>query len=259
MDKITIHPTAIVSSQARINDGVSIGPYAIIESDVEIGSNTEIRSNVYLVNGTKIGNNCKIHSFAVIGTEPQDLKFKGEKTEVIIGDNNVIREFVTINRGTNSTGKTILGNNCLIMTYTHIAHDCHLGNNIIIANATQLAGHVEIEDFVTIGGVVKIHQFSKIGCYSMIGADVKIVKDVPPYVLIGREPAQIKGVNKIGLKRNCIPQETIKIIEEFYDILLYSGLNNRDGIAKYRERSDIQTEIQHCINFIENSSRGIYR
>lgn len=259
MNNVMIHPTAIVSEQAIIADGVKIGPYAIIEDDVVIGKNTEIRSGVYLANGTRIGENCRIHSFAVIGTEPQDLKFKGEKTEVFIGDNNVIREFVTINRGTQSTGKTVVGNNCLIMTYTHIAHDCKLGNNIIIANTTQLAGHVEIEDYVTIGGVVKIHQFSKIGCYSMIGADAKIVKDVPPYVLIGREPPQVEGINKIGLRRNGLSDEKIKIIEEFYHILLYSGYNNRDGIAKYKERGEIPPEIQHCIDFIESSSRGIYR
>ena len=259
MSNFSVHPTAIVSNQITVGNNVTIGPFTIIEEDVEIGNNVEIRSSAYIAAGTRIADNCRIHSGVVIGTEPQDLKFKGERTYVYIGENTVLREFVTVNRATMSTTKTIVGSNCLIMTYCHIAHDCRIGNNVIMANATQLAGHVSIEDWATIGGLVGIHQFSKIGCHSMIGAHVKVAKDIPPYVLIAREPARIEGINKIGLKRKGFSNELIKEIENFYDLILFSGFNNREGIAKYLEREIIPDEVKHCIDFIQDSTRGIYR
>jgi UDP-N-acetylglucosamine acyltransferase len=254
-----IHPTAIVSDKAIIGNNVTIGPFSIIEDDVQIGDNCEIRSSVVIGNGARIGNNVKIFAGAVISTEPQDMKFDGEQTFTIIGDNSIIREFATINRGTKETGKTQIGSNCLIMAYCHIAHDCIIGDNVIMSNVVQIAGHVVVEDWVILGGVAKIHQFCKVGRHSMVGADVKIVKDVAPYTLVDRKPAQVEGVNKIGLRRRGFEADTINEIELFYDTLLFSGLNNSDGIAKFLQKGETCPEVRYCIDFIKNSVRGIHR
>lgn len=259
MKNQNIHPSAIVSDKAKIGNNVTIGAFSIIEDDVEIGNNCEIRSSVVIANGARIGNNVKIFHGAVISTEPQDLKYKNEQTFVRIGDNTEIREYATINRATTATYETIVGSNCLIMTYCHVAHDCRLGDNIIISNASQLGGHVEIEDWVILGGVTKVHQFCRIGCHAMVGADVKITKDVPPYTLIGREPARVEGINKVGLRRRGFSKETITGIENFYDTILFSGLNTGDGIKSFVAKNNISDEVKHCVEYIEKSSRGIYR
>ncbi|MFH1049754.1 MAG: acyl-ACP--UDP-N-acetylglucosamine O-acyltransferase [bacterium] len=256
---MNIHPTAIVSNNAKIGENVQIGAFSIIEDDVEIGDNTIIRSNVVLANGARIGKDVLICNGAVIATEPQDLKFGGEKTYAYIGNRTVLREFVTVNRGTHVTGKAVVGEDCFIMAYCHVAHDCVVGNHVIMANATQLAGHVHVDDWVTIGGVVKIHQFCRIGCHAMLGADVKIAKDVPPYTLVGSIPAKIDGVNKIGLKRKGFSNDLITEIEDFYRMILFSGLNTKDGIKKFLEKPVISDEVLLCIKFIEESERGIYR
>lgn len=255
-----IHPTALVSEKATIGENVKVGPFSVIEDDVIIGDNTEIRSNVVLANGTRIGKDCVICNGAVIATEPQDLKFKGEATYAFVGDRTVVREFATINRGTHSTGETRVGSDCLVMTYCHVAHDCVVGNNVIMSNLVQLAGHVTIQDWVVLGGVAKVHQFCTVGAHSMIGADVLLVKDVAPYTLIGRKPAQVEGINKVGLRRRGFENETINKIQSFYDTILFSGFNNRDGIANYKSKNtEVAAEVQNCIDFIEKSTRGIYR
>lgn len=254
-----IHPTAIVSNKAEIGNNVKIGSNVVVEDDVLIGNNCEIRSGAIISNGARIGNNVKIFSYAIISAEPQDLKYNNELTYSYIGDNTVVREFATINRGTEATGKTVIGSDCLIMTYCHVAHDCELGNNIIMSNAVQLGGHVVIEDWVVLGGVAKVHQFCKVGKHSMIGADTKIVKDVAPYTLVDRKPAQVEGINKIGLKRRGYSLELIKEIEQFYDTILFSGFNNKDGIIQFLKREYISDEVKYCIDFIQNSSRGIHR
>jgi UDP-N-acetylglucosamine acyltransferase len=256
---INIHPTAIVSKKAELADGVSVGAHTIIHDDVVIGENTEIRSSVVIGDGARIGKDNAIYHGAVIATEPQDLKYNNEKTYVIIGDRNVIREYATVNRATVATGKTTLGSDCLLMAYVHLAHDCHVGDNVIIANATGLAGHVTIEDFVTVGGVVKLHQFITVGCHSMIGADVKLVKDVPPYTLIGNNPAKVDKLNIIGLRRRGFDNSVIREIDKFYRTILWSKYNVSDGVKKYIEENEIIPEIQHCIDFIKKSERGIYR
>lgn len=259
MSNIIIHPTAIVSSKAQIGDNVSIGAFTIIEDDVVIGNNTEIRSHIVIANGARIGNDCRIFKGAVIATEPQDLKFKDEPTTAEIGDRTTIREYVTVNRGSNATKRTTVGSDCLIMTYCHVAHDCRLHNHIVMANSVQLAGHVAIHDWVVVGGVAKIHQFCKVGAHAMIGADCKIVKDVAPYTTIGKEPPKVEGLNKIGLLRRGFSREQIDEIESFYKIILYSGYNNTDGINKYIQENNINNDIQYCIDFINSSERGIYR
>lgn len=254
-----INKLAIVSEKAQIGKNVKIGAFTIIEDDVVIGDNCEIHSSVVIANGSRLGQGCKIHTGAVIGTEPQDLKFGGEPTIARIGDNTVIREFATINRGTKETGETSIGSNCLIMAYCHIAHDCQVGNNVILSNVTQLAGHVSIEDWVVLGGVAKIHQFCRVGMHAMVGADCKVVKDVAPFTLVDRKPAQVEGINKIGLRRRGFAASVIQEIELFYDILLFSGYNNSDGIEKYRERNTTCDDVEYCIKFIQNSVRGIHR
>ena len=254
-----IHETAIISKKALIGNNVSIGAFTIIEDDVVIGDNCKIRSGAVIANGARIGNNCKIYAGAVISTEPQDLKFDGEPSLVKIGDNTEIREYATINRGTKETGETTVGSDCLIMSYCHIAHDCRVGNNVIISNVTQLAGHVTIEDWVVLGGVAKIHQFCKVGKHSMVGADCKVVKDVAPFTLVDRKPAQVEGINKVGLRRRGFSPEVIQEIEQFYDTILFSDFNNRDGIAKFMESHKICDEVRYCIEFIEESVRGIHR
>ncbi|MCX7908921.1 MAG: acyl-ACP--UDP-N-acetylglucosamine O-acyltransferase [Ignavibacteria bacterium] len=255
------HPTAIVSPKARIDNNVKIGPYCIIEDDVTILEGTELIANVYLANGTNLGRNCLIFPGVVIATKPQDLKYDNSPTKVILGDNNEIREYCTIHRGTQETGCTIVGNNNLLMAYTHIAHDCKVGNNNIFANVVQLAGHVEVEDWVVLGGVVKIHQFCRIGAHAMVGGDVKVTKDIAPFTLVGENPPKVDGINKIGLRRRGFSNELIKEIDNFYRLVFHSGYNNSDGIRKYLENhpNGVFPEIQHCIDFITSSQRGVYR
>ena len=253
-----IHPSAIVSSKARIHESVEIGPYSIIEDDVEIQEGTILKNAVVLANGARIGKNVKIFSGAVISAVPQDLKYKGEETLTEIGDDTVVREYATINRGTVAEGKTVVGKNCLLMSYTHVAHDCILGDNIIMSNATQLGGHVLVEDWVILGGVTKVHQFVHIGKHAMIGADTKLVKDVPPFTLIGREPAKVQGINKVGLRRRGFSDNEIKEIDDFYYELMFSGDNTSEAIKKF-ESSENSENVNYCVDFIKNSKRGIYR
>ncbi|GBD06246.1 Acyl-[acyl-carrier-protein]--UDP-N-acetylglucosamine O-acyltransferase [bacterium HR21] len=257
---VRCHPTAVVSPRARIGDGVSIGPYSVIEDDVEIGEDCEIGAHVVIANGSRIGRECRIFTGAAIGNPPQDLKYRGEPTLTIIGERTTVREFVTINRGTQATGKVVVGNDCLIMAYCHIAHDCVIGDHVILSNVTQLAGHVHVGEWAVLGGVVKVHQFCAIGKHAMVGADAKIVKDVPPYALVGREPPRVEGINLVGLRRRGFPEETIRALEEFYRVVFFSGLNLRDGIARYlAEHPVVVPEVQECIDFIRRSQRGVYR
>jgi UDP-N-acetylglucosamine acyltransferase len=252
-----IHPTAIVDPKAQIGENVKIGPFSIIGPDVKIDDGCEIHSSVQIIGKTSIGKGCRIYKGANIGQDPQDLKYANEETSVEIGDNNIIREFVTIHRGTVESGITHLGDDNLLMAYVHIAHDCHLGSNIIIANVTQLAGHVEIHDKAIVGGLSAIHQFSKIGSYSMIGASTKIVKDVIPFALIDGNPARVPGPNLIGLRRNGFNAEQIRRIKEAYKILYYKDLHWNDSLTALREFVADDSNIQMIVDFIDNSDRGI--
>lgn len=257
---VRCHPTAIVSPRARIADGVTIGPYSVVEDDVEIGSDCEIGPYVVLANGTRLGQGCRIFAGAIISNPPQDLKYQGEPTLVFIGDRTTIREFVTINRGTRASGMVLIGRECLIMAYCHIAHDCVIGDHAILSNVTQLAGHVTVGEWAVLGGVVKVHQFCSIGKHAMVGADAKIVKDVPPYALVARDPPRLEGINRVGLQRRGFPPETIRALEEFYRTVFFSGLNLSDGLARYlAEHPVVLPEVQECIDFIRRSQRGVYR
>jgi len=250
-----IHPTAIVNKNTQLGKKVKIGAYSIVGEDVVIGDGTEVKERVVLEN-VHIGRNCQIFSGAVIGTIPQDLKFKGEESRVKIGDNNIIREYVTINRGTAAKGETVIGNNNLIMAYSHIAHDCLLGDEIIIANAGNLAGHVNVENKVVIGGLVAVHQFVHIGELSIIGGCSKVIKDIPPYSLTDGHPAKVYGLNRVGLRRANFSQELIEELRKAFKVIFFSSLPLNVALEKI-EKSSSCPQILHLIEFIRSSKRGI--
>lgn len=252
-----IHPTSIVSKEAQIADDVVIGPFCIVEGDVKIDSGTKLLSHVVIYNGARIGKNNKIFPGAVIAAVPQDLKFNNEYTEVFIGDNNTIREAVTISRATAATKKTVVGSNCLLMAYVHIAHDCVVGDNCILANSVQLAGHVHVEDYVIIGGLTGIHQFTTIGQHSMIGACSKIVKDIPPYTLFSGNPIMYEGLNRIGLKRRGFSSDAINSLKEAYNILYSPFYNTSQALEKIKAEVKQTQEVKNLLDFIEKSQRGI--
>lgn len=253
----TIHPTAIVSSKAELAEGVVVGPFAVIEEDVTIDEGTHIGPHVLVANGARIGKKCVIHNGAVVSTAPQDLKYNNEPTLFEIGDNTTIREFCTLNRGTIAHGKTTVGSNCLLMAYMHVAHDCIVGNNVIIANSVQLAGHVTIDDWAIIGGATVIHQFVTIGAHTMIGGGFRVIKDVPPYIMAGRDPLCFERLNVIGLRRRGFTQDSIDALNDAYRILYLSQLNVSQGIEKIKETMAITPEIHQLIDFVANAKRGI--
>lgn len=260
MSAPVIHPTAIVSAHATLGAGVSIGPFCVVEDDVVIGDRTTLMSHVVVANGARIGSDVRIHPQAVISTAPQDLKYNNEPTLAIVGDRTVIREGVTINRGTTFSGKAEVGSDCLLMAYVHVAHDCSVGNHVIMANGVQLGGHVEVGDWAILGGLTGVHQFCRIGPHSMVGACSRVVKDIPPYTLSGKEPLSVEGINAVGLRRRGFSAESIRAIDEFYTVLLRSGLNTSDGIRAYEQKYQvIDPEVEKCIAFIRSSKRGIYR
>ncbi len=252
-------PLAYIHPAAKIASGVVIDPFVTIDQNVEIGEGTRIGSNVTILEGARIGRNCNIFPGAVIGAIPQDLKFKGEDTLAIIGDNTTLRECVTVNRGTSAKQKTVVGNNCLIMAYSHVAHDCIVGNNVIISNATQLAGEVQVDDFAIIGGGTLVHQFCHLGSHVMIQGGALINKDVPPYVKAAREPISYAGVNSIGLRRRNFSSETIRDIQDIYRYLYLSGLNVSDAIARIEAELPASPERDEIILFVRNSKRGIIK
>lgn len=252
-------PLAYIHPDAKIAPSVVIEPFVSIDKNVIIGEGTRIGSNVTILEGTRIGKNCIIFPGAVIGAIPQDLKFAGEETTAEIGNNTTIREFVTINRGTAARGKTTVGDNCLIMAYCHIAHDCAVGNNVIISNSSQLAGEVVVDDYAIISGGVLIHQFSHIGSHTMIQGGSKINKDVPPFIKAAREPIAYCGINSIGLRRRNFSNEQIRDIQEIYRYLYQSGLNNSDAIERIEAELPATKERDEIILFVKNSPRGIIK
>lgn len=255
----TVHPTAIISPKAKIAADVTIGPYTIVEDDVEIGSGCEIGSSVQLADGARLGDRVKVFHSAVIGTVPQDLKFEGEKTTARIGDDTVIREFVTMNRGTKAHGETTVGSNCLLMAYSHVAHDCIIGNNVIMANSVNLAGHIEIDDHAIIGGVVPVHQFVKIGAHCFIGGGFRVQQDVCPYALAAGYPLKINGLNSVGLRRRGFSRESIKALDQVFKLLFYSGLNTTQAVERINEEVEIIPEVKVVLDFIERSNRGLIK
>lgn len=252
-------PLAYVHPAAKIAPSVVIDPFVTIDQNVEIGEGTRIGSNVTIMEGARIGKNCTIFPGAVISAIPQDLKFRGEDTLAIIGDNTTIRECVTVNRGTDARGKTVVGNNCLLMAYCHVAHDCIVGDNVIMSNATQLAGEVVVDNFAVIGGGTLVHQFCHIGPHVMIQGGALVNKDIPPYVKAAREPIAYAGVNSIGLRRRNFSNEQIREIQEIYRYLYLSGLNVSDAVERIEAELPATKERDEIILFVRNSKRGIIR
>jgi UDP-N-acetylglucosamine acyltransferase len=255
---MSIHPTAVISPGAKIEEDVEIGPYAVIGSDVTIKKGTKIGPHVVIEGWTTIGEKCQIYTGAVIGSPTQDLKNEGKRSYVEIGDGNIIREYVTINRATRAEGITRIGNMNLLMTSVHIAHDCILGDGIIMGNLATLAGHVVVEDRAIIEGLTGVHQFIRIGSYAFIGGYSKVVKDISPYLKVAGQPTEVYGINTIGLERNGFTEETIKNIEKAYRILFRSRLNVTQALKRF-EGKDLTPEARHMVEFIKNSTRGICR
>ncbi|MBN2517156.1 MAG: acyl-ACP--UDP-N-acetylglucosamine O-acyltransferase [Deltaproteobacteria bacterium] len=257
---MNIHSTAVVSPEANLQEGIEIGPYSIIGPNVTIGKETVIGPHVVIEGNTEIGERCRIFQFVSIGAVPQDLKFDGKESKVIIGNNNTIREFATIHSATSADiGMTFLGDNNLIMAYCHVAHNCKLGNNIIMANAANLAGHIHVEDYAIIGGLSGVHQFTRIGCHSIIGGASAVVKDIPPYITVSGNRAKPYGLNLIGLKRRGFPEETIKALKKAYKITFRSSLLLSVAIERIKEEVEDLPEVRHFTNFIKNAKRGICR
>ena len=248
-----IHPNAV------IGENVVIEPFSYIEDNVIIGDNTHIMAHACIMSGARVGKECTVFPNAVISGIPQDLKFNNEESFAIIGDKTVIRESVTVNRGTESRGKTVVGNNCLLMAYSHVAHDCIIKDNVIIGNAVQLAGEVEIDDFAIVSGGTLVHQFTKIGKHTMIQGGTRLGKDIPPYVMAGREPVSYVGLNIVGLRRRGFSSEQINGIQEVYRVLYLSGYNISQGLEKIESELADSPERNDILSFVRASSRGVVR
>ncbi|MBK7256993.1 MAG: acyl-ACP--UDP-N-acetylglucosamine O-acyltransferase [Ignavibacteriae bacterium] len=255
----SIDPRAAVSAKAQIGDNVTIGPFAVVEDGAVIGDGTSVAPHALIATGARIAKNCIIHHGAVVGHAPQDLKYAGEPTTCEVGEGTTVREYATLHRGTGEGGKTVIGTNCFLMGYVHIAHDCIVGNNVIMSNAAMLAGHTEVEDNVIIGGVTPVHQFTRIGCHSMVGGGLRVAKDVPPYSLVGGAPLVFEGLNAVGLRRRGFSRETLEGLDKAYTMLYRAKMNVSQAIAAIEADATLMAfpEVQHMVSFIKGSKRGI--
>ena len=252
-----IHDTAIVDSGATLGAGVRIGPRAIVGPDVRIGEGTQIGPGVLVERNTEIGRDCRVFQGAVLGSDPQDLKFEGEESWLRIGDRTMIREYATLNRGTSWSGETVVGSDCLLMAYVHVAHDCHLGDHVIVSNATQMAGHVSVGDWVIISGLVAIHQFVRIGAHAFVGGASRIAQDAVPYCRIVGNPPKLYGLNSVGLDRRGFSPECRAALKRAYRLVFKSDLNISQGIERARAEVELIPEVEYFLEFIESSERGV--
>jgi len=252
-----IHPTAIIDADAEVPESSSVGPYSIIGSGVVIGERVTIDSHVLVERDTTVGDDCRICKGAVLGTDPQDLKYAGEPTSLQVGSRTTIREFATLNRGTVDAGTTVVGDDCLIMAYSHVSHDSRIGNHVILANSVNMGGHVLIEDWAIVGGVTPIHQFVRIGCHSFVGGGSRVPQDVAPYVMVAGSPCAAYGLNIVGLRRRGFKRETISQIKDAYRLIFQSELNVSKALERLEERVGLAPEVEHMIAFIRSSERGI--
>lgn len=250
---------AYVHPEAILGENVVVEPFAFVDKNVEIGDGTLVMSGANIRYGVRVGKSCRIFPGAVIGGLPQDLKFRGEDSLAIVGDNTTIRECVTVNRGTASKGYTKVGSNCLLMAYSHIAHDCVINDYAIVGNATQLAGEVEVDHHAILSGGTLVHQFTRIGAHVMIQGGTRLGKDIPPYIIAGREPVCYSGVNLVGLRRNGYSNEKINEIQEIYRMIYQSGFNFSDAISKIEKEFEETPEMRLIVDFVKNSPRGIVR
>lgn len=260
MSDLKTHPTAIIDPKAVLSNGVEVGPYAVIGPEVRIGPRTQVGAHCVLEGRTTLGADCRIFSGAVIGSIPQDLKYSGERSELIIGDRNRFREYVTINHGTKGGGgKTVIGSDCLFMAYAHVAHDCVLGSHIVVANSAALAGHISVEDGAVIGGLVGIHQFVRVGTLSIIGGCSRVVQDVPPYSTCVGYPAKVFGLNKEGLRRAGMANDTKDHLHRAFRTLFHSGLSMSHALEEVARDVNHSVEVAHLLDFIRQSKRGVCR
>lgn len=255
----TIDSRAQVSPKAQLGINVTIGPFTVVEDHAVIGDGSTVAANALIASGARIGKDCRIHHGAVVGHEPQDLKYAGEASTCEVGDRTVVREYATLHRGTGEGGRTVIGSDNLLMGYVHIAHDCVIGNHVILANAVMIAGHCVVEDYVIIGGIVPVHQFVRIGGHAMIGGGLRVPKDVPPYILAGQEPLIFQGLNSVGLRRRGFSPEVIAALEKAYTLIYDSKLNVSQALAKIKEDTSLMKidQVQTVVSFVEASKRGI--
>jgi UDP-N-acetylglucosamine acyltransferase len=254
-----VHPTAIVDKSAHLATGVVVGPYSILEAGVVVDEGTKIESHVRIGRLTRIGRDNRISHGAVLGTEPQDVTYRDEPTVLEVGDRNIIREYATIHRGTAHTGKTVVGNDCFIMAYAHVAHDCEVGNHVVLANSVNMAGHVHMEDWVVVGGLVPIHQFVRIGRHAMIGGGFRVPQDVCPYALLAGYPLKTVGLNIVGLKRRGFTLAQLAPLKAAFRLLFQSGLNTSHALERIEAEQQPTAEVEHLLQFVRASQRGIVK
>ena len=257
MSAASVHPTAIVAPDAQLGEGVEVGPFAIIGPQVSVGRGSKIDPRAILEQNVRIGEECSVGTGSILGGRPQDLKYAGEETWVEIGDHTVIREYCTINRGTTQSRVTRLGKHCLVMTYVHIAHDCHIGDRVILTNGVQLAGHVTVDQCAIISGLTPVHQFVKIGAYAFIGGMSRVTKDVPPYTKAVGNPMKLYGLNAVGLQRHGFTPETVSELKKAYRLFFRSGLNISQALERARAELTPMPEVESFLSFIEASARGV--
>ncbi len=252
-----IHPSAMVDPGAQLDASVIVGPWTMIGPNVRVGAGTEIGPHVLIEKDTDVGEGCRISQGAVLGTDPQDLKYGGEDSRLVVGDRTVIREYATLNRGTAASGETVVGNDCMLMAYSHIAHDSVIGSNVVIANAVNMAGHVLIEDWAIVGGLTAIHQFVRIGAHAFVGGATRASQDVAPYCRVAGSPAKLYGLNSVGMERRGFTDEMRRELKKAYRIVFQSSLNISQALARAHEELRIYPEIEHFLSFIEASERGM--
>lgn len=253
----SIHPTAIIHPDAVVAESATVGPFSIVGPGVTIGERVRIDSHVLVERDTSVGDDSHLCKGAVLGTDPQDLKYAGESTTLEVGSRTTIREYATLNRGTIDAGTTTVGDDCLIMAYAHVSHDSRVGNNVILANSVNMGGHVVIEDWAIVGGVTAIHQFVRIGCHSFVGGGSRLPQDVAPYVMVAGSPCAAYGLNIVGLRRRGFERDAIRQIKEAYRLVFQSELNVSQALAQLDGRADLRPEVAHMVEFIRSSERGI--
>jgi UDP-N-acetylglucosamine acyltransferase len=256
---VMIHPTAVIAEGAQLDVDVEIGPYCIVGEKVKIGAGTRLHSHVVIDGDTTIGRECRIFPFASVGTQTQDLKFRGGSTSVEIGDRTTLREYVTVNSGTNEGEITHVGSDCSILAYCHVAHACHVGNDVVMSNGATLAGDVIVEDQAIIGGMTGVHQFTRIGRLCMVGACSKIIKDCPPFMIVDGVPSQVRGVNAVGLERKGLSTETRDELKRAYRAIYRKGLSTQQAIEEIKQEISGCAEVDHLLSFIGDSKRGIVK
>ena len=256
---VKIHPTAIVAPGAQLGEGVTIGPYSILDADVVIGDGTSIGAHCVITGRTTLGRKNRLFTGAVVGSEPQDVKYHGEETYLEIGDENIIREYATINPGTGEGSKTVIGNDNWLMIQSHVGHNCVIANHVKLANGVMLGGHAVIEDYATVGGATPVHQFVRVGRYAMIGGGLRVSQDVAPYMMAGDEPLRICGLNQVGLERNGFPPETVELLKKAYKVVFRQNLTKQEALQALSKDFPATEEIKNLIDFLNSSTRGIVR